>query len=93
MPKCTLSSLIILKLKQYENKYRLFVYDFHFVTKSIAYYFCRFQAMPDSTHPKTPPAEPHTDTSEKESIRKSQEEFVGDEATPSRDRSHCRILP
>ena len=43
--------------------------------------------MPDPTHPKTPPAEPHTETSPKESIRPAQEEFVGDEAQPSRDKS------
>ena len=43
--------------------------------------------MPDSSQPKTPPAEPHTETSPKESIRPAQEEFVGDEATPSRDQS------
>ena len=43
--------------------------------------------MPDSTQPKTPPAEPHTETSPKESIRPAQEEFVGDEAMPSRDKS------
>lgn len=43
--------------------------------------------MPDSTQPKTPTVEPHTESSPKESIRVAQEEFVGDEATPSRDRS------
>ena len=43
--------------------------------------------MPDPTHPKTPTAEPHTETTPKESIRPAQEEFVGDEAQPSRDRS------
>ncbi len=43
--------------------------------------------MPDSTHPKTPSAEPHTETTPKESIRPAQEEFVGDEAQPSRDKS------
>lgn len=50
-------------------------------------------SMPDSTQPKTPPAEPHTESSEKESIRKSQEEFVGDEAEPSRDRSEVAGSP
>ncbi len=43
--------------------------------------------MPDSTQPKIPTTEPPTETSDKESIRKAQEEFVGDEATPSRDKS------
>lgn len=43
--------------------------------------------MPDSTQPKTPTDEPTTDTTPKESIRPAQEEFVGDEAQPSRDRS------
>lgn len=43
--------------------------------------------MPDPTQPKTPAAEPHTETTPKESIRPAQEEFVGDEAQPSRDKS------
>lgn len=43
--------------------------------------------MPDPTQPKQPPTEPGTQSTEKESIRKSQEEFIGDEAQPSQNKS------
>lgn len=45
------------------------------------------------THPSETEPEPKSTTSEKPPIRKAQEEFIGDEAQPSKDRSEVAEGP
>jgi hypothetical protein len=49
--------------------------------------------MTDPSARSESPVEPQSTSGEKPSIRKSQEEFIGDEATPSHDRSEYEGSP